>query len=167
MSVVSGVRYVELPVHRCQPTAVPVEVPPPAVWPSHVKLWRCIGSVFALGLLECGVIKEAPFRLNVTISLDKVTFTAGTVPMTNHTACAAQCIVKKKDCNNATHKLYPKSCLCNCRDDNKCPSGKVRGFMNIYLLMLLFYKLTILLEAEAPGAAPVAQTVASLSKRRF
>lgn len=121
----TGVRYVELPVHRCQPTAVPVEVPPPAVWPSHVKLWRCIGSVFTLGPFECGVIKEANFRLNVTISLDKVTFTAGTVPVTNHTACAAQCIVKKKDCNNATHKLDPKSCLCNCRDDNKCPSGKI------------------------------------------
>lgn len=136
LSVVSGVRYVELPVYSCQPSVVAVKVPPPAAWPSHVKLWRCMGSVYKIGPFECGVIKEDHFRLNATTTFDNVMFFTGTVPMTNHTACGLQCTMKQKDCDNTTHKLDPQTCQCNCRNDLNCPSGKVRAFINIYLLIL-------------------------------
>ncbi|CAB4011454.1 Hypothetical predicted protein, partial [Paramuricea clavata] len=112
------VQYKHLPPYYCQPTPVAVKVPPPAVWPRYVKLSRCMGSVYSLGPFECGVTKKAHFHLNAT-------FPRGTVPMTNHTACGVQCIVKKEDCNNATQSHDPRSCQCICRDNFKCPSGKI------------------------------------------
>ena len=121
MSVVSGVH---LENFLCKPWPVAVKVPPPSFWPRHVKLWRCMGYVYSPDTFECGMKKEDHVLLKVKLSpYDDY---EGIVPVTNHTQCGSQCIVKKKDCDNATHTLNPYSCMCNCRNSFACETGKVR-----------------------------------------
>ena len=101
----------------CSPSPVAVEVP--AFWPRHVKLWRCMGSAYALDVFKCGMAKEDHFLLKVMLDPDDRNF-SGLVSMTNHTECIEKCIKKEKVCNTTTHKLDRKNCQCVCRGDFQC-----------------------------------------------
>jgi hypothetical protein len=106
----------------CAPYPVPVKVPWPAIWPRHVKLWRCMGSTYADDTFECGMAQEDHFQLRLDFSHTHSTL----VPMTNHTACNPfQCIKKEKDCDNTSHVFDPGNCNCNCRDNVSCGPIKV------------------------------------------
>ena len=121
MSVVSGI---ELDAFMCSLTPVVVKVPFPAFWPRHVKLWRCMGSAYAIDVFKCGMAKEDHFLLKVMLDSYDTDY-SGRVPMTNHTKCTEKCIKKEKDCNSTTHKLNPNTCQCKCRDDFQCGPLKV------------------------------------------
>ena len=103
----------------CSPAPVAVKVPLPAFWPRHVKLWRCMGSVYAIDLFKCGMKKEDHLLLKVMLDPSDNNF-SGLVSMTNHTECTEKCFKKEKDCNTSTHILDPNACQCMCRGDFQC-----------------------------------------------
>ena len=116
---------IPLPTFWCSAVPVAIKVPSPSFWPRHVKLSRCMGTVPAPDIFECGVDIEDHFLLKVMLNQSDQKF-SGLVPMINHTSCSNwNCIKKEEDCNSNTHELDPSTCQCNCRDDVQCGPLKV------------------------------------------
>ena len=134
---------VYLPDYPCQPTLVPMEVPLQMVFPTYVKLSRCMGGVFSVGSpLECAVDKEETLRLSVEF-FNPNRF--GYVLMTNHTKCKAKCFKNlKQACNTTTHKFDSSTCECNCRDDyDQCGPGMVCGFESVVVIQSNIAKIVV------------------------
>ncbi|EDO47017.1 predicted protein [Nematostella vectensis] len=123
----------------CGASSHVVAVPQPAhsngfYFPTHVRLHRCTGACSAKPrVLECAPTETK----NISLLVFSVSWTADQsssgsrprwyrnpilVPMTNHTRCGCQCVIKPSQCNPQTQTFSRENCRCECKPQTSpCP----------------------------------------------